>query len=77
MNVGVDVDLAHTALDAALDFLDRYAIGILDVTAKLANDGQKIAGRLAGEFVGAVAGANGNGQPFWLAKGTFPATRSL
>jgi hypothetical protein len=61
-DVGVDVDLAHAALDAALNFFHRHAIGLLDVATKLADDGQNVAGGLAGELVGAVAGANGNGQ---------------
>src|SRR6185369_5378777 len=37
-DVGVDVDLAHAAANATLDFLDRHAIGFLDVAAVLAND---------------------------------------
>ena len=91
-DVGVDVDLAHAALDAALDFFHRHAVGFLDVAAVLADDGQPllrhaaravhhqvgvgdlrmdgrdavdgqdVAGGLAGELVGAVAGADGNGQ---------------
>ena len=91
-DVGVDVDLAHAALDAALDLLDRHAVGLLDVASVLANDRQPllrharravhhevgvrhlrvdggdavhredVAGRLAGELVGAMAGADGNGE---------------
>ena len=91
-DVGVDVDLAHAALDAALDLLDRHAVGLLDVAAVLADDrqpllrhagravhhqvrvrhrgvdlrdaldGQDVAGGLARELVGAVAGADGNRQ---------------
>ena len=47
-NIGVDVDLAHAALDAALDFFHRHAIGLLYVAAKLANDGQPFLRHAAG-----------------------------
>jgi hypothetical protein len=48
-DVGVDVDLAHAAGDAALDLFHRHAVGLLDVAAVLADDGQPLlrhAGRL-------------------------------
>src|ERR1019366_8034808 len=32
------IHFAHAAADAALDFLDRHAVGLLDVAAILAND---------------------------------------
>ncbi len=37
-DVGVYIHLAHPAANATLDLLDRNAIGLLDVTAVLAND---------------------------------------
>ena len=40
--------LAHTALDAALDFFDRHAVGLLDVATKLPNDLQPLLRRAAG-----------------------------
>mmetsp|Transcript_38701 Transcript_38701/g.90547 ORF Transcript_38701/g.90547 Transcript_38701/m.90547 type:complete len:311 (+) Transcript_38701:540-1472(+) len=41
-DVGVDVDLAHAALDAALDLLDRHAEGLLHLAAVLVDDGQQL-----------------------------------
>src|SRR5690606_2602912 len=42
--VGVDVDLAHAVLDAFNDFLDRHAVGFLDVTTVLVDDRQPLLG---------------------------------
>jgi uncharacterized protein YaiI (UPF0178 family) len=36
--VGVDVDLAHAVLDAALDLLDRHAPGLRHLAAELVDD---------------------------------------
>ena len=90
--VGVDVDLAHAALDAFDDGFDGHAVGLADFTAVFAEDGEPflrnaggavhdqvgvgdalvdgadavdgedVAGGRAGEFVGAVAGADGDGE---------------
>ena len=52
VGIGIDIDLAHTALDAALDaaldFFDRHAVGLLDVATKLPNDLQPLLRRAAG-----------------------------
>src|SRR5690606_28966017 len=42
--VGVDVDLAHAVFDAFNDFLDRHAVGFLDVTTVLVDDRQPLLG---------------------------------
>src|SRR5574338_456379 len=47
-DVGVDVDLAHTELDALDDLLDGHAIGLLHVAAVLADDRQEILGDRGG-----------------------------
>ncbi len=90
--VGVDVDLAHAMLDAALDLFDRHAPGLRHLPAILVDDvlqflrhrrramhhqmsvgqaamdlldhvhRQHRAIGLAREFVGAMAGAHGDGQ---------------
>jgi hypothetical protein len=90
--VGVDVDLAHTVLDALGDLLDRHAVGLAHGAAELVDDlaaspaarggavhdqvgvrdarvdlldaldGEDVAGRRTGELVGAVGGADGDGE---------------
>ena len=94
--VGVDVHLAHTALDTLLDFFHGHAVGFGDRAAVLvdqrqqifgnrrrtmhhqvgvgetvvdffnAADGQDFAGRLAGELVSTVAGADRHCQSIHL-----------
>jgi len=48
VGIGIGIDLAHTALDAALDLFDRHAVGLLDVATKLPNDLQPLLRRAAG-----------------------------
>src|ERR1700733_7028626 len=41
-NICVDIHLAHAGADSALDLLDRNTVGLLDVAAVFANDGQPL-----------------------------------
>src|SRR5690606_13359836 len=46
--VGIDVDLAHAVLDAFDDFLDRHAVGFLDVAAVFVDHRQPLLGYRGG-----------------------------
>src|SRR5450432_3947856 len=39
-DVRVNIHFAHTAADAASDFLDRNPVGLFDIAAMFANDGE-------------------------------------